>query len=272
MTLGELIKKARKERNLTAKQVLKHTGLKGSVSLFSQWETNQKIPTPLDLRVLCKFLDLDLNSVFFLWAEAQMPTPALKSIFKLKNNSHPTSDILEPIAYPSAITQQIREADASWFTQYPDAGTILVKCLMLTNEERPSSVDVLTKELSMPMDQIAHYCKELIDRKYLVKEGENFRTKQGIKYLYLPETEEFEEMRRGRIKVNLDRALQSITPRMIFDRQAVRLTIFKKMPPDKVKYFVDNIEALANEMISRVDSNSTDSQYHQLICVFGPEK
>ena len=275
MLLGELLRKIRKERGLTAKEVIKHTGLKASVSLYSQWENELKVPTPLDLRVLCQFFNIDIAAAFNLGASAHMPTPALKKIFEDRvpgfsdNRRHLDID---PVAYPAAVTKVIREQDAEWFTNNPSAGTLLVRCLMSSvHSDKAISADKLAKELGMKIGPIIQMCKELIDRKYVIQQGSGFRTPAGIKYLYLPETEAFEEMRRGRIKVNLDRTLNGIRPKDVFDRRAVRATVFKKLSPEKVRYFVDSLEAIANEMITVPDSEPDKSNYHQLVCVFGPE-
>lgn len=276
MTLGELLKKTRKERKLTAKEVIKHTGLKSSVSLFSQWENDLKAPTPLDLRILCQFLGLDLTAAFNLWASAHMPTPTLKRIFqdRIMSDHENGKDIkTDPIAYPAAITLVIHEQDAAWFTKNPDAGTVLVRCLMHTNlHNHGISAEKLAKELKLKASTVLTFARELTTRKYLHQQGNNFQTPPGIKYVYLPETEVFEEMRRSRIQVNLDRTLKNISPKMVFDRRAVRLTVFKKMTIAQAQYFVDSIEALANEMITTpTTNNGEEEQYNQFICVFGPE-
>jgi transcriptional regulator with XRE-family HTH domain len=275
MTLGELLRRARKDRSFPVKEVLKHTGLKASASLYSQWENDLKVPTPLDLRVLCQFLTIDLTAAFNLWASAHMPTPALQKIFKDRVPGAGTTGgklDTDPVAYPAAITKVIAEQDAHWFADNPAAGTLLVRCLMNTIlTEKPVTPEKLAKEVGIKTPIATNLCRELSVRKYIIQQGNGFRTPAGIKYLYLPETEGFEEMRRGRIKVNLERTLKAIQPKDVFDRRAVRITVFKKLSPEKVRYFVDSLEAIANEMITVPDSAPDKSNYHQLVCVFGPE-
>jgi transcriptional regulator with XRE-family HTH domain len=271
-TLGAILKDARARLELTSSQVIEQTGLKASPALYSYWENNKKLPIPQDLRRLCQFLGVSLESAFSHWAAAQMPTPALKQLF-IKAPSVVSKS--EPVSYPSSVTVVLREVDAEWFTEYPLSIEILIQTLM--DVERGGSgltAKNLASRLKQSEEIVSDLCRMLVTLHYLMKEGSKFLTPPGAQYLYVPETEAFEPLRRKRLLASAGRILEQTSKRDLLERKALRFTQFKRIPSEKVTYFIDRIEAISEELATCPTDKApqgVDDQYYRFICLFAPE-
>lgn len=80
MTFGERLKKARKEKKLTQKELASQIG--AAHNSISNWENDQNMPDPDTIQHLCWALDVQPN--YFFGADSQPLPPNIMSIPKMK--------------------------------------------------------------------------------------------------------------------------------------------------------------------------------------------
>ena len=207
-----------------------------------------------------------------------MPTAVLKDLF-LQLAQEGESEFVkkgtedaELMAYPAAVTLILRDEDAPFFADSLAAGTVLAKVLRMSRtQEDWATPSKIAQGTPLSPSEVKATCLELVKRKYLLKSANGFRTPERIQYIYMPETQVFERARRARIRANVDRLLEQITPEMLLDQSAVRATVFKRITEEKAQQFRERMQALLNEITTTPDPDPTQSRFHTFIAIAMPE-
>lgn len=274
LTLGSYLKSFRKKKNLKASDVLERSGLTGSLALYSQWENEKKIPTPESLEKICQTLGANKKIAFYLWAQANMPSRALKKIFDFNNVeyenilSQPTAET--EIFYPAAVTKTIQERDSDFFIENPAAGAILMRGLAAGNLLEGSwPIEKMIDGLGINKTQGKALVLELIKRNYLIEKNGKYRTPEGIKYIYMPESAQFEKLRKERIKFNFNRVLNNIDLEDLKTHKALRINFTNKLSQHQLADILNNLRGVSDDFLKAEDLE--EQKYYQLLILVGPE-
>lgn len=276
MTLGTLLREIRTKRKLTAREVLKKTGLNVSTALLSQWENDKKIPTPENLSALCQSLGLNRKIAFHLWAQAHMPEANLKRIFTLASSDDVEKPAIFPskedtAIYPASITKTIQERDIQFFFDNPAAGAILMRALVAGNlGEKPWPIEKLTDGLGLTTAEARKVINLLVEMNYIVEDSEKFQTPKGVKYVFMPENEKFEKLREARIRFNFNRVLNNINLDQIKKGKAFRINLTNKLSKDELEHLIRTLKTASNDFLS-TDESKSGQKYYQFIALVGPE-
>lgn len=274
VTLGSFLKSFRKKKNWKAIEVIEKAGVNGSLALYSQWEHDKKIPTPEALEKVCLTLGANRKIAFYLWAQANMPSKSLKKIFEFNNVEYenilnqPT--IESEIFYPAAITKTIQERDSDFFIENPAAGAILMRGLAAGNlPEEAWPIEKMIDGLGINKTQGKSLVQELIKRHYIVEVEGKYRTPVGIKYIYMPESAQFEKLRKERIKFNFNRVLQNIDLDDLKNHRALRINLTNKLSSPQLAGILNSLRGISDDFLKAEDSE--DQKYFQLLILVGPE-
>lgn len=274
MTLGSYLKSFRKKKGLKASDVLENAGLSGSLALYSQWENDKKLPTPEALEKICLTLGANRKIAFYLWAQANMPSKPLKKLFDFNNvefdsiSNQPT--IENEIFYPAAITKTIQERDSDFFIENPAAGAILMRGLASGNLSEGSwPIEKMIDGLGINKAQGKALLQELIKRHYIVEVNGKYRTPEGIKYIYMPESAQFEKLRKERIKFNFNRVLNNIDLEDLKTQKALRINLTNKLSQHQLADILNTLRGVSDDFLKAEDIE--DQKYFQLLILVGPE-
>lgn len=274
MTLGSYLKSFRKKKGLKASDVLENAGLTGSLALYSQWENDKKLPTPEALEKICITLGANRKIAFYLWAQANMPSKSLKKLFDFNNvefdsiSNQPT--IENEIFYPAAVTKTIQERDSDFFIENPAAGAILMRGLASGNLSEGSwTIEKMIDGLGINKTQGKAILQELIKRHYIVEVNGKYRTPEGIKYIYMPESAQFEKLRKERIKFNFNRVLNNIDLEDLKSQKALRINLTNKLSQHQLADILNTLRGVSDDFLKAEDIE--DQKYFQLLILVGPE-
>jgi transcriptional regulator with XRE-family HTH domain len=274
MTLGSYLKSFRKKKELKASDVLEKAGLTGSLALYSQWENDKKLPTPEALEKVCLTLGANKKIAFYLWAQANMPSKSLKKLFDFNNvefdsiSNQPT--IETEIFYPAAVTKTIQERDSDFFIENPAAGAILMRALASGNLSEGSwPIEKMIDGLGINKVQGKALLQELIKRHYIVEVNGKYRTPEGIKYIYMPESAQFEKLRKERIKFNFNRVLNNIDLEDLKSQKALRINLTNKLSQHQLADILNTLRGVSDDFLKAEDLE--DQKYFQLLILVGPE-
>lgn len=274
VSLGSFLKNARKQKSLKSIDVIKKADLEISLALYSQWENNRKTPTPKDLEKICGALCLNKKIAFFLWAQSNMPTRNLRKIFDLKQHEYDfflsQPSIASDVFYPASVTKTIQERDTDFFVRNPAAGAILMRGLAAGNlQEGAWNIDKLIDGLGITKTKGRSLIQELIKRSYLIQKNGLYRTPEGIKYIYMPESLQFEQLRKERIKFNFQRVLNNIDLDDLKNSKALRINLTNKISRSQLEKLLVGLRDLADEFVKAEEHD--DQKYFQLLILVGPE-
>lgn len=274
MTLGSYLKSFRKKKDLKASDVLEKAGLTGSLALYSQWENDKKLPTPEALEKVCLTLGANKKIAFYLWAQANMPSKSLKKLFDF-NSVEYDSILNQPaieteIFYPAAVTKTIQERDSDFFIENPAAGAILMRALASGNLTEGSwPIEKMIDGLGINKTQGRVILQELISRHYIIESNGKYRTPEGIKYIYMPESAQFEKLRKERIKFNFNRVLNNIDLEDLKSQKALRINLTNKLSQHQLADILNTLRGVSDDFLKAEDIE--DQKYFQLLILVGPE-
>lgn len=274
MTLGSYLKSFRKKKDLKASDVLEKAGLTGSLALYSQWENDKKLPTPEALEKVCLTLGANKKIAFYLWAQANMPSKSLKKLFDF-NSVEYDSILNQPaieteIFYPAAVTKTIQERDSDFFIENPAAGAILMRALASGNLTEGSwPIEKMIDGLGINKTQGRVLLQELISRHYIIESNGKYRTPEGIKYIYMPESAQFEKLRKERIKFNFNRVLNNIDLEDLKSQKALRINLTNKLSQHQLADILNTLRGVSDDFLKAEDIE--DQKYFQLLILVGPE-
>lgn len=274
ITLGSFLKSFRKKKALKASDVLDKSNITGSLALYSQWENDKKIPTPEALEKICQTLGANKKIAFYLWAQANMPSKSLKKLFDF-NGFEYDSILNQPtieaeIFYPAAVTKTIQERDSDFFIENPAAGAILMRGLAAGNLPEGSwPLEKMIDGLGINKTQGKSLVQELIKRHYIVEINGKFRTPEGIKYIYMPESPQFEKLRKERIKFNFNRVLNNIDLEELKTQKALRINLTNKLSQHQLAEILNTLRGISDEFLKAEDIGN--QKYYQLLILVGPE-
>jgi transcriptional regulator with XRE-family HTH domain len=274
ISLGSFLKQFRSKKKMKASDVIKKSNITASLALYSQWENDKKLPSPISLEKICFTLNANKKIAFHLWAQSNMPTNNLKKIFDIKNIDYETilnqPSIESEIFYPAAHTKTIQERDSEFFITNPAAGAILMRCLAAGNlPEGSRSIENLIDDLGITIIKGKTLIQELINRNYIIDINGKYKTPDGVKYIYMPESVSFEKLRVERIKFNCNRLLQNIDLENLKQNKALRINLTNKLSPNQLSSIINFLRTIADDFLKSEEVD--DQNYYQVLILVGPE-
>jgi len=193
MRLSDYIKKTRKEQYKSAGEFLKNTKLNIPISNYYSYENGGIVPKPDDLLIIIRTLKLNEKISFLLWLHEHLPDESIKKYFPVPSLTNSNKEDIARI-YRLEETSTVCPVHVGYLLENYLARNLLV--FFFVNAASSMELEYLYKEFSKHNKQsILKEIKKLIEMGYVRENGKHLYSACS-KYLYIPKTNEFEQLRK----------------------------------------------------------------------------
>ena len=259
--LGEFLKQKRQQKFRSALEFFRQVEFSFSYSLYADFEKGVALPSIDMMLELAKYFGIPEAEAAILWAKVQMPNGTLKQVFTF---------------VPTKYTEEKKQKHIDESPDFENTwvfGPQELKVLKKT----PELWDLCLLLAQSYPEEIAfseiHLNKGTF--KDWIRSGHLTMSKKGValqcQHIYLPRTQEWDEVRRNNIKRASSDLLANISARDIQQARGYREIIHRQLSAEQIEQIVTKLKTLEAEFKTIPYSKSKDSQNQMqaLILILG---
>lgn len=273
--LGELLRAWREEKFKSALSLFKTAKFSFSYYSYADFERGVSLPSVEVLLEVVDFLGKDQRQAVAVWAECQMPNDELKRLFSAliprRDEESPPASKVE-----RNIVSSLKPSFENTWVFGPEDHRILKKAPWLWELCLSLSMfypeEIKFSQLDLPAGITG---KALLGRhlRPWLEAGKIIQTKDGLKlhyeHLHLPQTDDWNEIRKGNLHRAMSQLLEAISPRSIAEKHACRDLIHRPFSHTQVEKWTKRFGQIIEEMLADPYPKS-DAPTYAFTLLFGP--